>query len=72
MREAAREAYAVLSGAAASVVGEQEPPATTALAAWSVVHGLSHLIIDGQVPVEDLEALDRLVDRVTAKVHPRG
>ena len=47
LREAARETYAVLV-AAFRAVPEIADPEKAAAAAWSLVHGLAQLILDGQ------------------------
>ena len=72
LQQAAADAYAMLSNTAASVVGEPSTgaPNTLALAAWSLVHGLSQLLIDGQVSVGEAEEVEALVDRVISKLRP--
>ncbi len=36
-------------------------PETAAIAAWSVVHGLAHLLLDGMLPGVDPEAITRAI-----------
>ncbi|TNE89146.1 MAG: TetR/AcrR family transcriptional regulator [Deltaproteobacteria bacterium] len=50
---AADEAFALLVEQAAAV-SESEDPEAAAFAYWSLVHGMSMLIIDGRVPAERL------------------
>ena len=51
--EAAREAYAMLSGAVAERLSLQDAgpadPAIATLAAWSIVHGLATFLVDRQI-----------------------
>jgi len=58
LRAAAQAAFATLSrgvGALADAPPSAKTPAA-AIAAWSLVHGLSHLILDGVLPREEAEA----------------
>jgi AcrR family transcriptional regulator len=45
-------AFALLVETAAAVVGPEHDPQQAALAAWSLTHGLSMLILDGRIPAE--------------------
>ncbi|HJL16280.1 MAG TPA: TetR/AcrR family transcriptional regulator [Sandaracinaceae bacterium LLY-WYZ-13_1] len=62
---AADAAFELLRAQAAAVVGPGEDDEVAALAFWSLVHGLSLLILDGRVPAErvrtsaQVEALTR-------------
>lgn len=51
---AGEEAFAVLSGELASTGARDAQSPDAALAAWSLVHGLSTLLIDGQIRPEKL------------------
>ena len=72
LQQAAGEAYGILSDTAARVTGETTHGGTntTALAAWSLVHGLSHLLIDGQVSPGEAGEVEDLVNRVISKLRP--
>jgi len=78
LQAASEGAYGVLLETVARVLGPRAPaPAVEdrALSAWSVVHGLSMLILDGQVPgVErDPEAAGAVARRVLMSgVDPTG
>ncbi|MHA6624139.1 TetR/AcrR family transcriptional regulator [Pseudonocardia sichuanensis] len=65
LRAAMRRAEAQLqSGAERFEAGSEKPSATTPLAAWSLVHGLAALILEGAVapePGSDVAALARAV-----------
>jgi AcrR family transcriptional regulator len=52
LREAADEAFAVLRRGVESCAPQGEGVEAAALAAWSLVHGLVHLILDGVLPKE--------------------
>ena len=63
LQAAARAAFATLArgvGARADAPAEPQIPAA-AIAAWSLVHGLSHLILDGVLPKSEAEALKRAI-----------
>jgi AcrR family transcriptional regulator len=45
---------------------------TTALAAWSLVHGLAALILEGAVPLKPDADVAELARTVTARLRPRG
>ena len=66
LAEAAGTAFATLSGTAGEVAGASadQPARTAALAAWSLVHGLSNLLIDGQIKPEEAEGHDALIAKV--------
>lgn len=72
LQRAASEAYGLLSDTAASVTDTTPAgtPNTLALAAWSLVHGLSHLLIDGQVSAGKAGEIDAFVDQVLGKLRP--
>lgn len=72
LHQAAGDAYSILSDTASSVVENAGGGGsnTMALAAWSLVHGLSQLLIDGQVSVGEAEEVEALVDRVISKLRP--
>ncbi len=53
LKEAAQQAFRGLQmGAAAASKSPKENVDAAALAAWSLVHGLSHLLLDGVIPPE--------------------
>lgn len=54
LREAGEEAFAVLSGELAATGARDAVSPDAALAAWSLVHGLATLLIDGQINPEKL------------------
>jgi AcrR family transcriptional regulator len=67
LRQAANETFALL---VAGIAGGQKlgviragDPTELALASWSMVHGLSALLVDGQLPVGE-ESLDAFASRV--------
>ena len=51
---ASEDAFELLRATAAELVGKQEDATLAAFAFWSLVHGLSMLILDGRVPPEHL------------------
>ncbi|MGD1016388.1 MAG: TetR/AcrR family transcriptional regulator [Roseiarcus sp.] len=55
LREAADEAFAVLRRGVRSQAPQGEGVEAAALAAWSLVHGLVHLILDGVLPKESAQ-----------------
>jgi AcrR family transcriptional regulator len=55
LREAADEAFAVLRRGVQSQAPQGEGVEAAALAAWSLVHGLVHLILDGVLPKESAQ-----------------
>lgn len=55
LREAADEAFAVLRRGVESRAPQGEGVEAAALAAWSLVHGLVHLILDGVLPKESAQ-----------------
>src|SRR5271169_4065348 len=58
MAAAADRAFAQLQAGAASARKPEESDVNArAIAAWSLVHGLAHLILDGVLPPEDAEEL---------------
>ncbi len=68
LAEAAQCAFAALRAAASrgrgrgSCVGDE----TTAVAAWSLAHGLAHLLLDGVLPAEHANALiEAVLDSAT-------
>ncbi len=65
LRAAADEAFAILCrgvvSRAAESDGQGEGVDAAAIAAWSLVHGLSHLILDGVVPRESAEAFKQAI-----------
>ena len=56
LQAAADEAFAQLRRGVQSQAPEAENFDAAALAAWSLVHGLSHLILDGVLPAANAEA----------------
>lgn len=56
LRAAADEAFAQLRRGVESRAPEGEGVEAAAIAAWSLVHGLSHLILDGVLPRESAQA----------------
>ena len=54
LRAAGEEAFGVLSGELAATGARDAASPDAALAAWSLVHGLSTLLIDGQINAEKL------------------
>lgn len=71
LHRVADEAYAVLAGRVAATVDEGDRE-DLALAAWSVVHGLACLLVDGQVIARDREEVARLAERVARRLVARG
>jgi AcrR family transcriptional regulator len=66
LNDTATLAYSVLKAGVATMRGvsiDDPAVAVAALHAWSIVHGLSHLILDGQIKESDA-ALEALVDAV--------
>jgi AcrR family transcriptional regulator len=61
LRAAADEAFAVLRRGVESRAPEAENFDAAALAAWSLVHGLSHLILDGVVAEANAQTLKRAI-----------
>jgi AcrR family transcriptional regulator len=61
LRDAADEAFAVLRRGVQSQAPQAENFDAAAIAAWSLVHGLSHLILDGVLPRESAEALKQAI-----------
>jgi AcrR family transcriptional regulator len=59
---AGARAYAVLAGAAKS----EKPSPTRAVAAWATVHGLAHLLLEGQIAAvrDNPTATDRLIAEI--------
>jgi AcrR family transcriptional regulator len=59
---AAERAYAVLAGE----TGAAGTPAPRAIAAWATVHGLAHLLLDGQIASAsgDRDAAERLLNAI--------
>lgn len=59
---AATRAYALLQGETSAA----PESGTRAVAAWALVHGLAHLLLDGQIPPvrDDRAAADRLIERI--------
>ncbi|MBE7249360.1 TetR/AcrR family transcriptional regulator [Methylobacterium sp. A49B] len=60
----ASRAYGILERRAAALAGPGMPAADLTLAAWSLVHGLAALILDGRVPLEG-EAAEAAARRIT-------
>ena len=62
---AAEEAFAVLrrgvQSSAPEGEGQAESVEAVAIAAWSLAHGLSHLILDGVLPKESAEAFKQAI-----------
>ncbi|MCF3947440.1 WHG domain-containing protein [Acidiphilium iwatense] len=52
LSEAARAAFGILASRVAALAGEADAETVT-LAAWSIVHGLACLIVDGQITAAD-------------------
>jgi len=61
LRAAAEEAFAQLRRGVESRAAGGEGVEAAAIAAWSLVHGLSHLILDGVLPKESAEALKQAI-----------
>ncbi|MGD0641108.1 MAG: TetR/AcrR family transcriptional regulator [Roseiarcus sp.] len=65
LKGAAEEAFVVLRRGVQSGAGEGqgqgEDVDAAAIAAWSLVHGLSHLILDGVLPKESAEAFKQAI-----------
>ena len=61
LQTAADEAFAQLRHGVQSQAPEAENFDADALAAWSLVHGLSHLILDGVLPKESAEAFKQAI-----------
>lgn len=62
-------AFELIRDTAAAVAGPDVDPDAAALAAWSLSHGLSMLILDGRVPEEHVgtpEAVDQLARSIYA------
>ncbi|MGH1590101.1 TetR/AcrR family transcriptional regulator [Methylobacterium phyllosphaerae] len=57
-------AYGILERRAAALAGPAMPAEDLTLAAWSLVHGLAALILDGRVPLEG-EAAQAAARRIT-------
>jgi AcrR family transcriptional regulator len=49
------DAFGLLVECAAAVIGDGVDPTIAAVAAWSLTHGLSMLILDGRIPAEYIE-----------------
>ena len=63
LQSAANAAFATLArgvGARSDAPPSAQIPAA-AIAAWSLVHGLSHLILDGVLPKSEAEAFKRAI-----------
>jgi AcrR family transcriptional regulator len=60
-REEQDEASAMLQASAAAYAPAGVDPQVAALQAWSLVHGLSMLMLDGHVPADDA-LIDRVID----------
>ncbi|GAA5122232.1 TetR/AcrR family transcriptional regulator [Pseudonocardia adelaidensis] len=50
--------------------GSTRDAATTALAAWSLVHGLAALVLEGAVPLKPDADVAELARAVTSRLHP--
>jgi hypothetical protein len=61
LQAAADEAFAVLRRSVQSQAPQVEDFDAASLAAWSLVHGLSHLILDGVLPKESAEAFKQAI-----------
>ena len=61
LRAAAEAAFDALRGGVRARGGAGEGGDAAAIAAWSLVHGLSHLILDGVLPKGDAEAFKRAI-----------
>jgi AcrR family transcriptional regulator len=61
LKNAADEAFAVLRRGVQSQAPQAENFDAAALAAWSLVHGLSHLILDGVLPKESAQAFKQAI-----------
>jgi AcrR family transcriptional regulator len=66
LRRAADAAFGSLAHLAAQA--DPEEPRATALAAWSLVHGLSHLLLDDQIRRADGQSDEALIAAVTARL----
>lgn len=67
LARASEGAYGALV-AAMTAKKEMQDPATAAAAAWSLVHGLSHLLLDGHFGQAAGEDTGRFIDRVLGSV----
>jgi AcrR family transcriptional regulator len=61
LRAAAEAAFDALRGGVRARGGAGEGGDAAAIAAWSLVHGLSHLILDGVLPKADAETFKRAI-----------
>ncbi len=68
LRAAAEEAFAQLRHGVRSQAPDAENFDTAALAAWSLVHGLSHLILDGVLPAASAQAFKSAILTPPGKV----
>ena len=66
LRDAAGAAFATLAGTTAALAdgADGQPGRTAALAAWSMVHGLSNLLIDGQIAVDETDDREAFISSV--------
>ena len=70
LSEASQASFQTLRAAVSAMTGvpvEDQQTTLIAMAAWSVVHGLSHLVLDGQLEHHDDKA-DDLIDQVIGMV----
>jgi len=66
--EIGRDAFELLEGAAVAVAGPDVDPKHAALAAWSLSHGLSMLILDRRIP-EELVADEVSVEAMARSIY---
>ena len=72
LAETARNTFATLADTTESLVGGAGQRARSgALAAWSLVHGLSNLLIDGQIRFKPGEDRDALIAKVMSHLRIR-
>lgn len=55
-----QRAFELLVEAASAMAGPDEDPHEAAVAAWSLPHGLSMLILDGRIPAEHVDTVERV------------
>jgi len=82
LKIAANEAYGIMESAVVGNLGDQSKEASivsaSALSVWSTVHGLAHLLIDGQMKerASDKKSLEGVIDAVLLRaikgIRPAG
>ncbi|MBA4108510.1 MAG: TetR family transcriptional regulator [Leptothrix sp. (in: Bacteria)] len=72
LSEASQASFQTLQTAVSTLTGaplESQQTTVVAMVAWSLVHGLSHLILDGQLDHHGDKA-DELIDQIISTVQP--